>query len=50
MVALVVVLLLLALLFGGLGVAITKTFFIALVVVLLVAVLVGGFGRRGSIA
>jgi Na+/H+ antiporter NhaC len=48
LVALLIVLLLLALLFGGLGVAVTKTFFVALAVVLIVALLFGGFGMRGG--
>jgi len=48
MVALLIVLLLMALLFGGLGVAVAKTFFVALLVVLIVGLLLGGFGLRGG--
>ena len=47
---LLALLLLLVLLFGGLGLFVAKAFFIVLLVTLLVGVLMGGFGysRRGG--
>jgi hypothetical protein len=48
MLALLLVLLLLIVLFGGLGIFVAKAFFLALAIVLLVSILSGGFyvGRR----
>ncbi len=45
MVRLLVILLLLVLLFGGLGVAVAKTFLFVALVVLLAGVLLGALGR-----
>jgi hypothetical protein len=42
----ILVLILLALLFGGLAVTVAKAFFIALAVVLILALLFGGWGFR----
>jgi hypothetical protein len=47
MIALLVLLLLLVLLFGGLGIFVAKAFFIALAVVLLVSLLAGAGTLRG---
>jgi hypothetical protein len=48
MLPLLLVLLLLIVLFGGLGIFVAKAFFLALAIVLLVSILSGGFyvGRR----
>ncbi|MEX1022898.1 MAG: hypothetical protein WD800_04940 [Dehalococcoidia bacterium] len=48
MVGLLVLLLILALLFGGLGVFVAKTFLYVLLIVALVALLTGGFAFRGG--
>ena len=47
MIALLVLLLLLVLLFGGLGIFVAKAFFIALAVILLVSLLAGAGTLRG---
>lgn len=48
MIALLPLLLLLVLLFGGLGVFVAKAFLLGLIVVLLVSVLAGGMFFRGQ--
>jgi len=50
MLAALLILLLLVLLFGGLGIFVAKVFFLALIVALIVSLATGGFyigGRRG---
>ena len=47
MVALLIVLLLLVLLFGGLGIFVAKAFLLALAIVLIASLLTGGVALRG---
>jgi hypothetical protein len=48
MLALLLVLVLLVILFGGLGVFVSKAFLLALAVVLIAGLLLGGFSWRGA--